>query len=99
VVNAVKIHGEDFIRELKQSLCLLHAAYNNRVLYDVLLFSTIRLRGAVVAEIQSIIEPAKLTIQYDEQTLQEQLAALTPVQQEHLLDRCNDATTITDLTW
>jgi hypothetical protein len=63
VVIAVKIHGEVFVPEIKQSFCLLHAVYNNRVLYDVLLFATIKLPEKDVADIQAILHPAKLIVQ------------------------------------
>ena len=99
VVIACKIHGPEHVHELKQSFCLLHAAYNRRVLYDILLFSTLALSEEDTAALQLIVSPATLTVYTDEQSLHEQLAALTPSQQRTLLNRCLNVSTIQDFTW
>mmetsp|Transcript_57173 Transcript_57173/g.139371 ORF Transcript_57173/g.139371 Transcript_57173/m.139371 type:complete len:478 (+) Transcript_57173:179-1612(+) len=44
-VIVTKIHGPHQLPLLKQSLCLLHQAYNERVLYDIVVFVTIPLVG------------------------------------------------------
>jgi len=98
-VIAVKIHGGEFLPELQQALCLLQVAYNNRVLYDIVVFATIALPEEGIAELRQIVHPAKLIVQYDEQTLQEQIADMTPTQQEHLMNRCYDVNRTEDLTW
>lgn len=102
VVIAVKIHAgsqPQHIDEIKQSLCLLHAAYNQRVLYDIVIFSTFPIPEHEVQALQQIVAPASLTVQPDEQTLEEQLADLTARQQKILIDRCTNVTSISDFTW
>jgi hypothetical protein len=105
VVIAVKIHDSEALdKGLKQSLCLLHQAYNRRVLYDILIFSTFALTVNETKELQQIVRPASLTIVVDEKTLQQQLKDLTANQQKTLIGRCNanprnNITSISDLTW
>ena len=99
VAIVTKIHGNMYMNLMKQCMCLLHAAYNRRVLYDIIVFTTLPLTDSEVNELQQIVHPASLKVYSDEQTLQEQIADLTPAKQKHLVDRCIDANTTEDLTW
>ena len=99
VVIVTKIHGPSSVPPLKQSLCLLHAAYNSRVLYDVLVFTTIPLNNQDIRDLEEIVHPASLTVVADKKTLQDHIADMTPSQRKKLLERCLDAKTTQDLTW
>ena len=99
VVIAMKIHGKTFLPEVKQALCLLHAAYNSRVLYDIVIFHTTPLPEADMAVVQAIVHPAKVTFVMDEKSLEQQIEDMTPEQREKLVARCNDANTTADLSW
>lgn len=50
-------------------------------------------------DIQAIIHPAKLIVQYDTKTLQDHIAEMTPAEQQHLLDQTFEANTTADITW
>lgn len=100
VVLAVKVHGPVFLGELRQSLCLLQSAYNYRTLYDVIVFTTLPINQLDIDILQTIISPASLQVKVDEQTLQQQLADLKPVQQKLLRNRClGSFNTTDDLQW
>ena len=99
VAIVVKIHGPDHVPELIQSLCLLQVAYNQKVLYDIIVFTTLPLRGPQQHALQQMVHPASLTVVVDKTTLHQRLARMTPEQRRHLLNRCNDANTTMDLTW
>jgi hypothetical protein len=82
----------------------LNQAYNRRVLYDILIFTTFALTVNETKDLQQIVYPASLTIVVDKQTLQQQLEDLTADQQQTLIRRCNanpknNITYISDLTW
>jgi hypothetical protein len=100
VVLVVKIHGPVFLGGLRQSLCLLHSAYNYRTLYDVIVFSTLPINETDINVLRAIVHPASLQVKVDDQTLQEQLADLQPVQQKKLRNRClGNISTTSDLQW
>jgi hypothetical protein len=99
VVIATKIHGPVHVKLLAQSLCLLHAAYNTRVLHDILVFTTIPLNNEDIRALEEIVHPASLTVVPDKKTLQDHIADMTPAQRRKLLKRCFDANTTQDLTW
>ena len=98
VVIATKLHGMHQLHLLEQSLCLLHHAYNNRVLYDIVVFTTEPLTPKAVESVQSLVAPAKLTVVVDNRGLQHEIAALSPIRRAKFLERCN-VTTPHNLTW
>jgi hypothetical protein len=98
VVIAIKIHGSGHIRQLKQSLCLLQAAYNDRMNYDIMIFVTEALSDNEVQGLMEVVHPAHLIIETDKQTLSQQLSKLTHEQKEDLLKRCNKNST-EELFW
>jgi hypothetical protein len=98
VVIAIKIHGPPYLKQLKQSLCLLTAAYNNRVQYDILLFHSEPLPDKDVQELQRIVHPARLLLEQDDKTLQQHLQGLDQAQTARLLKRCN-VTDASKLEW
>jgi len=88
VVIATKIHGPDFMAQLRQCFCLLKAAYNDRMRYDILVFTTIPLSDYDVTQLTEIVHPANLRIETDRLTLHDQLKAMTRLQRMHLKNRC-----------
>jgi hypothetical protein len=89
VVIATKIHGPPHIPQLKQSLCLLMAAYNNRVLYDIVIFTTTSVSKLDEIHLQEIVHPAHLSIQTDKKTLNQHVNELSLEQKRILYQRCN----------
>jgi tellurite resistance protein len=89
VVIAVKIHGPPHVKQLKQSLCLLNAAYNNRPHYDHIIFTTLPLSDDDVIQLKEIVHPAFLSVETDKQSLNDQIDAMTQSQKEALYKMCN----------
>ena len=98
VVIATKIHGPDFFSQLRQSFCLLKAAYNDRMLYDHLVFTTIPLSDHQTKTLTEIVHPANLRIITDELTLSDQIKKMTRMQRMILKRRCKVNST-EDLYW
>lgn len=98
VVVAVKIHGPAHAIQLKQSLCLFTAAYNHRVNYDIVVFTTLPLPDPDVREMQEIVHPASVSVYVDEKTLSDHLRGMNNEQRVDLLQRCN-VTSTDELFW
>jgi hypothetical protein len=91
VVIATKIHGPPHIPQLKQSLCLLMAAYNNhhRLHYDIVVFTTLPVTKIDEMHLRETVHPAHLTIETDQKTLSQHIDGLDPTQKRILYERCN----------
>jgi hypothetical protein len=98
VVIATKIHGDHQWPLLVQSMCLLHYAYNHKVLYDVAVFSTEPIPQEDIDSLQSMISPAKLHLVVDNRGLQTEIAYLSREKHEGFLKMCN-VTDTTNITW
>jgi hypothetical protein len=98
VVIATKMHGPNSVTALKQSLCLLKYAYNDRLNYDILVFSSEPVPEEALAPIRQMVAPANFTFVVDNPGLQTMLQALTPEQQAHLLERC-DTKSLDQISW
>jgi len=98
VVIVTKIHGGHQWSLLEQGMCLLHHAYNHRVLYDIVVFSTEPVPPEDVESLRAVVAPAKFSVVVDTPGLQEEYAALPPAKQRAFLERCNFAN-IANLTW
>ena len=102
VVIATKVHGPDGnsgpFGMLNQSLCLLHHAYNKRVLYDIVVFTTEPIPEDQIQGLRSLIEPAKLTVVVDNDGIQSEIERLPAHKHDFLLERCN-VTNSSGLTW
>ena len=100
VVIASKIHGEFHWGILEQTLCLLQHAYNNRVNYDIVIFSTVPIDDKMedVNRVKKMVAPASFTVVVDNPGLHEQVNSLTIDEQKDVLLRCNTST-IDELTW
>jgi hypothetical protein len=88
VVIVTKIHSVMHWPALTQSLCLLQQAYNNRVQYDIVVFTTISVPQKDIDELQLIVG-GKLQIVVDNPGLSAMIQGFTPNQQSLLFKRCN----------
>ena len=98
VAIVTKIHGPHQWEILEQSICLFHHAYNQNVLYDIIVFSAEPVPQEKVSSLARIIEPAKISIHLDNRGLQEEIAALSPARYQAFLNMCN-VTHTADLDW
>mmetsp|Transcript_7071 Transcript_7071/g.17767 ORF Transcript_7071/g.17767 Transcript_7071/m.17767 type:complete len:479 (-) Transcript_7071:197-1633(-) len=100
VVIVTKIHGPHQLSLLKQSMCLFHYAYNNKVNYDVVVFTTIPVKESdhLLDEIRTAISPARLTMVLDNEGIVNEIDKLSPVRRRNFLERCN-ATSPKEITW
>lgn len=98
VVIATKIHGPHQWLLVEQSQCLLHHAYNHKLLYDVVIFTATEVPKKDIDDLQKAIAPAKLTVVMDNIGFQEEIASLTPIKRELFLKRCG-VTSPVNLTW
>jgi len=98
VVIATKIHGIHQWGLLVQSMCLLHHAYNHKVLYDIIAFSTDPVPEEKIKSLQAMLSPARFRLVVDNRGLHEEIAALPQAKHDAFLKRCNVSET-TNLTW
>ena len=90
VVIVTKIQGPAYFKLLEQSLCLLHYAYNQRVLYDIVVFITVPITQEQETRVKALVAPANLTLVVDNRGLQEEINALSPIRREKFLERCGN---------
>jgi hypothetical protein len=98
VVIATKIHGPHQWFVLEQSLCLLHYAYNHRVQYDIVVFTTIPVPEEDIQSLNQLVSPANVSIVVDNRGLQNEIAALSKEEYNSFLRRCN-VSSPENLTW
>lgn len=98
-VIVTKIQGESTFGSLNQMLCLLKYAYNDRVKYDVVVFSADPLSDENLATLEATVAPANFTFVVDNPGLQTMVDALPEYQRKMLLERCSNATSSADLNW
>jgi hypothetical protein len=98
VAIATKIHGPHQWPLVVQSMCLLHFAYNNKVLYDIIIFTTIPIPNEDIDSLQKMLIGVNVNVVVDNKGLQEEISALTPIQYNNFIQRCN-VTSPTNLTW
>lgn len=98
VAIVTKIHGEHQWTLVEQSLCLLHYAYNHKVLYDIIIFTTDPVPENLFQEVEAMIAPTKLSVVVDNKGLQNEIADLSPEKHEQFKKLCN-VTDTSNLTW
>mmetsp|Transcript_43205 Transcript_43205/g.50579 ORF Transcript_43205/g.50579 Transcript_43205/m.50579 type:complete len:452 (-) Transcript_43205:456-1811(-) len=99
VVIVTKIHGPHQWDLVEQSMCLLHFAYNHKVLYDIVIFTAdMNIPKEKIESLEKSIAPAKISIVMDNIGFQEEIAALSPAKREIFLERCK-VTNPVNLTW
>lgn len=97
VIVTKVLHPKD-IPILKQMFCLLNAAYNRHVNYDLLVFTTLPWNQEQIHDLESSVAPAKLTVAIEGPSLEEHLSSMTPDERDFLEKRCN-VTNGEKLTW
>jgi hypothetical protein len=103
VVIVTKIHGVEVDwRRIKQSLCLLHHAYNSKVEYPILIFTTIPIPERDIQELQSLLgDKIQISVVVDnnyEGSLQQMIYALPAKKRNKFLNNCN-VTSPEELRW
>lgn len=88
-VIVTKVHGPHQLPLLQQSMCLLHQAYNHKVQYDIVVFTTLPIPDNDLAELRATIAPVKLTVVVDNEGIVQEIHKLSPVRRELFLKRCN----------
>lgn len=103
VVIATKIHGTHQLHILKQFLCLFNFAYNNKMKYDILIFSTDPLTPQEEQEIIELGKPANVQIVVDNPGLHQLIDELEPHKRTKFLKKCNldqnNPQALQNLTW
>jgi len=100
VVIVTKVHGRHQLALLKQSMCLLHYAYNRKVNYDIVVFTTLPIMEdeIILVDIRNIISPAKFTVVLDNDGIVNEIHKLSSVRRQLFLERCN-VTSPDQITW
>jgi hypothetical protein len=98
VVIATKIHSKVHWSALQQMMCLLTQAYNNRVNYDIIVFTTEAIPAHRIEEVQRIVAPANFTVVVDNPGLKALVEEMSPVNQADLFERCN-VTSVDQMDW
>lgn len=100
VVIVSKVHGPHQLALLKQSMCLLRYAYNSRVNYDIVLFTTLPIMDneTLLVDIRNILKPAIMTVVLDNIGIVNEIHKLSPVRRQKFLQRCN-VTSPDQITW
>ena len=98
VVIVTKVLWSKDLPRLKQMFCLLNAAYNRHVHYDLLVFTTLPWSEREIKELQEIASPAKLTVALEGPSLEDHIANMTMDEVQFLEKRCN-VTHGEKLTW
>jgi hypothetical protein len=98
VVIATKVHGLFQWNALEQSQCLLNQAFNNRVGYDIVVFTSEQIPDHRIEAVRKIVAPASFKVVMDNPGLQEMVNAMTEAQRKSILERCN-VTKVEQLNW
>ena len=100
VVIVTKVHGPHQLALLKQSMCLLHQAYNKRVKYDIVVFTTVPImeNETLLVETRAIIVPVQLQVVLDNDGIVNEINKLSPLRRQNFLNRCN-VTSPEEITW
>ncbi|KAL3928782.1 MAG: hypothetical protein SGBAC_012497 [Bacillariaceae sp.] len=99
VAIVTQIHGPHQYKLLRQSFCLLHKAYNSRLLYDYIVFLAEPLSQEDIDEVTKLVFPANLTfVSNAPNGLHALLEELEPERRNSLLERCKNPD-LHNLTW
>ncbi|KAG7340873.1 hypothetical protein IV203_024416 [Nitzschia inconspicua] len=89
VVIVTKIHGPHQWGLVLQSMCLFHHAYNQRLLYDIIIFTAEPVDTNKVASLRTLLSPVQVTVVQDNRGLQKEIDALTPLKRKLFLQKCS----------
>lgn len=94
-----KLHGsQKDINQLIQALCLLKVAYNRRMKYDHVVFSSLPIISTEQDRLIEIVHPAKISFYNDTKPLEEALEDMTPSQKIQLAESCG-VPSYRNITW
>lgn len=94
--------GPQDLKDVMTMLCYLQHAYNDKMNYDIIIFTTMPWKEENIKRVQDIVGPeTKLTVAIEGPSLEEQLAAMTKEERDFLYDRCHfkNETHREPLTW
>ena len=83
---------------LERMLCYVSAAYNDKVQYDIVVFTTMPWSDDEIMKLQKVVAPAKLTVALEGPSLEEQVSAMSEEERQFLFKRCN-ATKENPISW
>eukprot|EP00558_Chaetoceros_sp_UNC1202_P002233 CAMPEP_0197259100 /NCGR_PEP_ID=MMETSP1429-20130617/83345_1 /TAXON_ID=49237 /ORGANISM="Chaetoceros sp., Strain UNC1202" /LENGTH=353 /DNA_ID=CAMNT_0042723299 /DNA_START=32 /DNA_END=1093 /DNA_ORIENTATION=- len=89
VVIATKVLWSKDRHILKEMFCLLNAAYNRHVHYDLLVFTTEPWTEEEIHELAHVVSPAKLTVVVEGPSLEDHVASMDEQEIKFLYERCN----------
>jgi hypothetical protein len=100
VAIVTKVHGPHQLALLKQSMCLLHQAYNKKVGYDIVVFTTVPITEdePLLVDIRAMISPVRLRVVVDNDGIVNEIHKLSPLRRKNFLSRCN-ASSPEEITW
>ena len=88
VVIVTKVLRQKDAQKLKLFLCMLAHGYNDKVHYDMVVFTTLPWDESEIVKLQKLWAPAKLTFAVEAPPLEDQLAAMPEEEREFLRKRC-----------
>ena len=88
VVIVTKVLEQKDAKKLKRFLCMLAHGYNDKVHYDMVVFTTLPWDESEIVKLQKLWAPAKLTVAVEAPPLEDQLAAMPEEEREFLRNRC-----------
>mmetsp|Transcript_19013 Transcript_19013/g.27860 ORF Transcript_19013/g.27860 Transcript_19013/m.27860 type:complete len:509 (-) Transcript_19013:265-1791(-) len=100
VVIVTKIMGYPTeVKLLLQALCLLTAAYNDRVQYDIVVFATnVTWINEDLDLFEEVVHPAKFTVVDENKTVPDLVRSMTEARRNYLLEMCNK-TSVDEFHW
>ena len=100
VAIVTKVLWPKDIQNLERWLCYISHAYNDKMKYDVIVFTTMPWEEKDIVRLQNVAAHVNVTVALEGPSLEEQLAAMTKEEVKFLRNRCglND-TDDRELTW
>ena len=89
VAIVTKVLWDQDTEKLMQWVCMINHAYNDRMKYDFVIFTTMPWKPSDVERLQKVAYPAKLTVALEGPPLEEQIAAMTKTEKDFLYKRCS----------
>ncbi len=101
VVIVTKVLSSSSVQEVSSWLCFISHAYNDKMKYDVVIFTTTPWTHAQIQALQAVAAPAnfKVTVALEGPPLEEQLAAMPKEEVRLLRERCGVKSDNQTLTW
>lgn len=98
VAIVTKVLWPKDIGKVEQWICLINHAYNDKLKYDFIIFTTMPWSDEEIERVQKVAHPANLTVSMEGPSLEEQIDAMSEEERKFLFDRCNVENN-TNITW